>query len=73
MQERHEGKDLDEVFYGKCDRNVSWKDVARYYYKRLNSDQKQAFRSISNAIDGTSSDRLFFIEGEGGTGIIYYR
>ena len=72
MQELHENPMLEDVFYGSLSREKSKKDIALHYISQLNADQKQAFERIAASVNGQDSQKLFFVEGSGGTGKILY-
>lgn len=59
-------------FYGNESRRISPAEIALKQLARLNEDQKKAFFRIKEALDDPSSQRCFFVEGSGGTGMNYY-
>ena len=64
-----EGEAVLDEFYGddltkkQSPRQIVWNQI-----RELNPDQRKAFETISEAINGMGSQKLFFIEGAGGCG-----
>lgn len=67
-----EGEAVLDEFYGEdLDKKQSPRQIAWNNIRILNIDQRKAFEKISEAIIGKNSQKLFFIEGEGGTGTLH--
>jgi hypothetical protein len=65
---------LEEYFYGgKVDKQKTHQQFALEALGRLNDDQKSTFEEIKASIMDKSRDkRLFFIEGPGGCGKLFF-
>lgn len=66
-----ESEDIHDEFFGADNSFQSPQQFALHHIAQLNSDQKTAFQSISDAVMGKNSQKLFFIEGSGGCGKTY--
>lgn len=65
-----ENIDLLEDFYGDQlkKKHITPEQFAYNHYKKLNNDQKEVFDEIASAVEGNNTQKLFFLEGDGGTG-----
>jgi hypothetical protein len=66
-----EGNMLEDHFYGRDINKKNRPNPQRFALNqiaRLNNDQRAAFDTIAAALSSCVGDRLFFIEGAGGTG-----
>jgi hypothetical protein len=78
MEELIEGQMMDDEFYGIRSRRIHPHNIALDFVRKLNPDQRYAFNVIQDAITSEGGDRLFFVEGAGGTGaqtifsLVYY-
>lgn len=59
---------LDDFYGSDTSRLKSPQQWAMEQIEKLNEDQRAAFETVKAAITGASNDKLFFIEGDGGTG-----
>lgn len=68
-----EGEALEDDFYGERDRGESRQKIAMDAVMKLNDDQKAAFEEVKEALSKDNrGQKLFFLEGGGGTGNKYY-
>lgn len=65
-----EAEGLLEDFYGDhTSRQKSPQKWAIEQIEKLNADQRDAFEKLKAAITGANKQKLFFVQGDGGTGI----
>ena len=65
-----ENEDLIGDFYGGENSNQTPEKFVIEQINKLNTEQKAAFNRISAAVLGLDKQKLFFIDGGGGCGII---
>lgn len=68
--EQMEDERIRDDFFGVEKETTSAQGFVLSNIEKLNADQYQAFRKISGAVLGTNKQRLFFLEGAGGCGML---
>ena len=61
---------LDDFYGSDTARRKSPQQWAIEQIGKLNADQRMAFNEVKAAITGESQQKLFFIQGDGGTGYL---
>ena len=69
-ERRLEENDIYADFYGDRPKTTPPSEIARTHVQSLNADQKVAFRKIALSLCGKGDQKLFFLEGDGGCGML---